>query len=103
MRKEKKFYVTGREDEVLLSGWNGAGGCITTDRITVDGLPVGYMYREKTREGSPFEGYDSGWRFTAGDESDKYMMMLYRQTEIKALYYKEMWYDSRLATKYYSL
>ncbi len=31
------------------------------------------MYREKPKEGNPFEGYDSGWRFTAGDESDKYM------------------------------
>ena len=48
-------------------------GCIATDRITVDGLPVGYMYREKPEEGDPFERYDSGWRFTAGDESDEYM------------------------------
>jgi hypothetical protein len=45
------------------------GGCFATDRITVDGCRVGYMYREEPDEGRP----DSGWRFTAGDESDAYM------------------------------
>jgi hypothetical protein len=34
------------------------GGCIATDKITVDGLKVGYMYREETDD-----GLDSGWRF----------------------------------------
>ena len=29
---------------------------------------VGYCYREK-----PDGGWDSGWRFTAGDESEAYM------------------------------
>ncbi|WP_431427160.1 DUF2185 domain-containing protein [Bacteroides hominis] len=73
MRKEKAFFINGRENEVLLNDWETSDGCIATDRITVDGLPVGYMYREKPEEGDPFEGYDSGWRFTAGDESDEYM------------------------------
>ena len=67
MKKEKKFFINGREGEVLLKDWETSDGCIATDRITVDGLPVGYMYREKPEEGNPFEGYDSGWRFTAGD------------------------------------
>ena len=46
----------------------GRGGCLATDQITVQGRPVGYMYREKPR-GSD----DSGWCFTAGDESEEYM------------------------------
>jgi len=43
------------------------GGCIASDRITVDGLKVGYMYRE-----IPSNESDSGWRFFAGDETDEY-------------------------------
>jgi hypothetical protein len=44
------------------------GGCLATNRITVDGLDVGYMYRE-----SPADGADTGWRFFSGDESESYM------------------------------
>lgn len=43
------------------------GGCYASDRITVDGSPVGYMYREE-----PDNEIDSGWRFFAGDESQGY-------------------------------
>src|SRR5437867_557035 len=43
-------------------------GCFATDRITVEGAKVGYMYREE-----PGEEWDSGWRFMAGDESDAYV------------------------------
>lgn len=43
-------------------------GCIATDRITVDGCKVDYMYREET----DFEG-DSGWRFFGGGETQKYL------------------------------
>ncbi len=46
----------------------GRGGCIATDRITIDGRPVGYMYREQ-----PIRQEDSGWRFLAGDETAQYM------------------------------
>ena len=53
----------------LLVNWKGPAGCLATDRIMVDGCKVGYMYREKPDEGMP----DSGWRFTAGDESAEYM------------------------------
>ncbi|MDR1734902.1 MAG: DUF2185 domain-containing protein [Oscillospiraceae bacterium] len=42
--------------------------CLCTRRITDEGAPVGYCYREM-----PANENDSGWRFTAGDESDEYM------------------------------
>jgi hypothetical protein len=44
------------------------GGCIASDKITVDGLPVGFMYREE-----PEEGWDSGWRFLSGTETEEYI------------------------------
>jgi len=53
----------------------GRGGCVATDRITVDGEPVGYMYREK-----PIAEEDSGWRFFAGDEDEAYMANLQRHS-----------------------
>jgi hypothetical protein len=46
----------------------GYGGCIATDRITVDGMPVRFMYRQ-----APDNNFDSGWRFMSGFESDAYM------------------------------
>jgi len=45
----------------------GLGSCIASDRITVDGMKVGYLYRE-----APDNEIDSGWRFFAGDESEEY-------------------------------
>ena len=51
----------------------GRGGCMATDRITVDGACVGYMYRDK-----PVRVGDSGWRFFAGDEDGAYMANLER-------------------------
>lgn len=44
------------------------GYCIASNRITVDGEKVGFMYRE-SREDSD----DSGWRFVSGDETEEYM------------------------------
>jgi hypothetical protein len=46
----------------------GYGACIATDRITVDGEPVGYMYREEAED-----PVDSGWVFMAGTETQEYM------------------------------
>ena len=43
----------------------GHGGCLATDMITLQGLPVGYGYRE-----APVNELDSGWRFLSGLESD---------------------------------
>ena len=48
---------------------DGNMGCLASNRITVDGCKVGYMYREAP-DGSEFP--DSGWRFFAGDESEEY-------------------------------
>ena len=43
------------------------GSCLASDRITVGGEKVGYMYREEPNDES-----DGGWRFFAGDESEQY-------------------------------
>ena len=45
----------------------GRGSCIASDHITVEGLPVGYMYREQGDS-----ALDSGWRFFSGAESQQY-------------------------------
>ena len=45
------------------------GGCIATDRVTDEGLPVRFMYREE-----PMGPKDTGWRFcSAIDEDEAYM------------------------------
>ena len=64
----RDYYVKAEDMKNLLPGWEGPTGCIATNRITVEGCKVGYCYREK-----PDGDWDSGWRFTAGDESDTYM------------------------------
>ena len=46
----------------------GHGACIASDKITVEGHPVRFMYREE-----PIHDVDSGWRFLSGLESDAYM------------------------------
>lgn len=46
----------------------GRGGCFATYMITVQGLNVGYMYREEPN----FQG-DIGWRFFAGEETQEYV------------------------------
>jgi tetratricopeptide (TPR) repeat protein len=67
---EKRFAIPREELKEIYQG-DGPQGCIATDRIVVDGAPVGYCYREEPDSGD--EAWDSGWRFTAGDESDAYM------------------------------
>lgn len=44
------------------------GACVATDHIMVDGLRVGWMYREE-----PHAEVDSGWRFFSGAESEAYL------------------------------
>jgi len=61
----KKFRLKAEEIRPLAFGY---GGAIASDRITVDGRPVGYMYRI-----APQNPQDSGWSFLAGDESDAYL------------------------------
>ena len=65
----KAFRLSEPEMRPLLTGWEGPAGCLASDRIVVDGRPVGYCYREEPMEGLP----DSGWRFLAGDESEAYL------------------------------
>ncbi|MDD6793995.1 MAG: DUF2185 domain-containing protein [Clostridiaceae bacterium] len=43
--------------------------CIVSNRISIDGCEIGYMYKEETSGEHP----DSGWRFFAGDEDDEYL------------------------------
>ena len=62
---KKKFAIPGDQIRRLLPAM---GYCYATDRITVDGCAVGYMYREE-----PDEDGDSGWRFFAGNESAEYI------------------------------
>ena len=50
---------------------NANAGCFATDRIMIDGMKVGYMYREQPDQDSSMP--DSGWRFFSGDESDDYV------------------------------
>ena len=66
--RNRDYHVKAEDVKSLLSDWKGADGCIATNRITVEGCKVGYCYREK-----PDGDWDSGWRFTAGDESEEYM------------------------------
>ena len=66
--RNRNYHVKAEDVKDLLPDWEGADGCIATNRITVEGYKVGYCYREK-----PDGGWDSGWRFTAGDESEAYM------------------------------
>jgi hypothetical protein len=60
-----KNFGLGPDEIVTLAP--GRGSCFASDRITVDGKPVGYCYR--TLPDSPA---DSGWRFFAGDETQDY-------------------------------
>ena len=64
----KKLKLKGEDIKPLLE-WDGPSGCIATDKITVEGFKIGYMYREKPNPKYP----DSGWRFFQGEESDEYI------------------------------
>ena len=66
--RNRNYHAKAEDVKHLLSDWKDADGCIATNRITVEGCKVGYCYREK-----PDGGWDSGWHFTAGDESEAYM------------------------------
>ncbi|SIR26875.1 DUF2185 domain-containing protein [Pontibacter lucknowensis] len=62
--KTKKFKLEAGQIVQLIAPM---GGCIASDKITVEGLPVAYMYREEPE----FE-HDSGWRFFSGTETQEY-------------------------------
>ena len=62
-----KKYKLNNTDIKKLIDWEGSDSCLATDRITVDGCRVGYMYREHSDN-----NMDSGWRFFEGSEDDVY-------------------------------
>ena len=61
----KRYKLGPDEIRPLAPGW---GTCLASDHITVDGRPVGFMYREE-----PDSEFDSGWRFLSGLETDAYV------------------------------
>ena len=62
---KKPYPLSAEQIRPLAPGY---GACFATDRITVDGEPVRYMYRE-----APDNEVDSGWRFLAGTEDQAYL------------------------------
>jgi hypothetical protein len=62
--KKKRFALDPSRFRPLAEG---RGSCFATDRITVDGKRVGFMYREL-----PDDDIDSGWRFFSGEETQEY-------------------------------
>ena len=60
----KEFKLNENEIKKLI---DLKGSCIASDRITVDGLKVGYMYKEEA-----INEFDTGWRFFSGDEDEQY-------------------------------
>jgi hypothetical protein len=61
----KNLRIPNEEIKPLV---NNLDSCLCTDRITVDGQPIGFMYRE-----IPDDGEDSGWRFLSGTETQAYI------------------------------
>jgi hypothetical protein len=61
----KIFKIKAQDFSDLVSQM---GGGFATDKITVDGMKVGYMYREE-----PHDQMDSGWRFFLGTEDQAYV------------------------------
>ena len=60
----KRFALSAADFKDLTPG---RGSCFASDKITVEGRPVRFMYREL-----PDNELDSGWRFFSGDETDEY-------------------------------
>lgn len=61
----KRFKIDVRDIQPLA---RGMGACYASDKITVDGEKVSWMYREEAE----FEA-DSGWRFFSGSETQEYI------------------------------
>ena len=62
---KKNFKLKATEIRQLV---NPMGYCYATDKITVEGMLVGYFYREETEDQN-----DSGWRFFSGTETQDYV------------------------------
>lgn len=62
---DKKFLLKPEEIKQLTKNY---GACIASDKITVEGYPIRFMYRN-----DPVDEVDSGWSFLSGFESEEYM------------------------------
>src|SRR4030095_13810995 len=65
MATNKKFKLN---PEQIIRLIEPMGGCIATDKITVEGELVDYMIREE-----PDNDMDSGWQFYSGTEDQEYI------------------------------
>ena len=65
MENSKKFKI---EASKIIQHIESMGSCIASDKITVEGEKVNYMYRE-----NPNFKTDCGWRFFSGTESQDYV------------------------------
>lgn len=61
----KRFKIDIRDIQPLA---RGLGACYASDKITVEGEKVAWMYREEAE----FD-HDSGWRFFSGTETQDYV------------------------------
>ncbi|BDS07341.1 hypothetical protein NT6N_23810 [Oceaniferula spumae] len=50
---EKHYKISGEDIQELITNM---GSCIATDRIVVDGVSIGYMYREVQMEMGILDG-----------------------------------------------
>jgi len=64
MSTSKNFRIKREDIKQLIES---IGACMATDKITVDGELVDFIYRENP----DFEA-DSGWRFLSGTETQDY-------------------------------
>ena len=69
MKQKKKKFIPIKVNNLIEWNEPNGEGCIVSDKITVEGYKVGYMVRKNPMSEYP----DSGWRFMAGNEDDKYM------------------------------
>jgi hypothetical protein len=60
----KKYKIDATKIKQLIKPM---GGCMASDRITVDGELIDFMYRVE-----PDFEHDSGWRFMSGTEDQDY-------------------------------
>lgn len=67
---EGEPYISRDELRELLTDFTGPRGCLATDRVIIDGEPVGVLCRERPEPAD--RGWDSGWRFMTEDEYDEY-------------------------------
>lgn len=62
----KNKFIIGQDEVKELTP--ALGGCVVSNKITIDGMQVGYMYRDH-----PEDSMDSGWRILSGTETEEYL------------------------------